>query len=737
MGIYHSRAVYSSNRQFLHKCDVVFAMFIKCYKHVGVQFMLLSTMTKEIILEQYIDKWYADNSVKMKYTNISFDQHLHFIFVDVISILLSLAGDIESNPGPVTAHSRDLSICHINSQSMLSKLDLIAVELGIYDIITVSETWLDQTIENKDLILPNYQEPIRLDRNRHGGGVAAYFSKQVPFVERRELVLPNLEAIWAEVHLNNKQILIGTFYLHPRFDEWNLVQLAIDQAIQICPNIILLGDFNQDMLDLSKSRHIRDLMNIFNLNQVIDTPTRITQNTQTLIDLVLMTSSFNCTGKGVTDPFCSDHCPVFISTNFLTIKQQSYSRKIWCYDRANYDVYRQRLLGCNWNLTDKSVDENVTIISEHILNSADLSIPSKIVTIRPMDPPWMHNQIRKEIRERKKLHKLAKTYNNENDWARFRAQRNLVNNLVKDAKISHFKKLATSLQQGNLNSKQWWTVTKQDSDISCIIQNDNYYTTPHDKATTINNFFCSQSTVDDSHASLPPMELPAESLGIIQISTQDVEDVLKLLNVSKASGSDLISPRLLKEGAPVLSTHLANLFNKSIETSVFPSQWKLANVIPVHKKGDRTDASNYRPISLLSCLGKVFEKCVFKHMYNFLNNHNKITPVQSGFTPGDSAVYQLIDLYDTFCRALDDGKEVRVVFCDISKAFDRVWHRGLLFKLRRMGICGPLLNWFQSYLNNRLQRVALEGCVSDYREIKAGVPQGVNTWATFVPYIYQ
>ena len=161
------------------------------------------------------------------------------------------------------------------------------------------------------------------------------------------------------------------------------------------------------------------------------------------------------------------------------------------------------------------------------------------------------------------------------------------------------------MQQGNLNSKQWWTVTNQflkqnkDSDISCIIQNDNYYTSPHNKATTINNFFCSQSTVDDSHAMLPPMELPAESLGIIQISTQDVEDVLKLLNVSKASGSDLISPKLLKEGAPVLSTHLANLFNKSIETSVFPSQWKLANVIPVHKKGDRTDASNYRPISLL------------------------------------------------------------------------------------------------------------------------------------------
>ena len=168
----------------------------------------------------------------------------------------------------------------------------------------------------------------------------------------------------------------------------------------------------------------------------------------------------------------------------------------------------------------------------------------------------------------------------------------------------------------------------------------------------------------------------------------------------------------------------ANLFNLSLSSSVFPSQWKLANIIPIFKKGDRADASNYRPISLLSCLGKVFEKCVFKHLYNYLRTNNRITPVQSGFTPGDSAVFQLIDLYDTFCRALDDGKEVRVVFCDISKAFDRVWHRGLLFKLRRMGVCGPLLDWFQNYLIGRHQRVALEGCVSDYKGIKAGVPQG-------------
>ena len=142
------------------------------------------------------------------------------------------------------------------------------------------------------------------------------------------------------------------------------------------------------------------------------------------------------------------------------------------------------------------------------------------------------------------------------------------------------------------------------------------------------------------------------------------------------------------------------------------------------KKGDKTNVSNYRPISLLSCIGKVFEKCIFKHLHNYIINNSLISPVQSGFTPNDSAVFQLIDLYDTFSKAIDDGKEIRVIFCDISKAFDRVWHKGLLFKLRRMGITGSLLSWFRSYLGRRHQRVVLEGSYSDFLEVKAGVPQG-------------
>lgn len=106
---------------------------------------------------------------------------------------------------------------------------------------------------------------------------------------------------------------------------------------------------------------------------------------------------------------------------------------------------------------------------------------------------------------------------------------------------------------------------------------------------------------------------------------------------------------------------------------------------------------------------KTFERVLYKRVHNFLVENQIITPFQSGFTRGDSAVNQLVDLYNTFGRALDEGKEVRVVFCDISKAFDRVWHKGLIAKLHHYGINGRLLKWFESYLSQRFQRVVIPG----------------------------
>ena len=122
---------------------------------------------------------------------------------------------------------------------------------------------------------------------------------------------------------------------------------------------------------------------------------------------------------------------------------------------------------------------------------------------------------------------------------------------------------------------------------------------------------------------------------------------------------------------------------------------------PIPKSGDRSALSHRRPVSLLCTIEKSFERAVFKHFYNHLHENNILTSLQSGFIPGDSTVNQLAYLYNAFCQALDTGKEVRVVFCDISMAFGRVWHEGLLLKLEAAGISGNLLAWFRSYLTNR------------------------------------
>ena len=127
-------------------------------------------------------------------------------------------------------------------------------------------------------------------------------------------------------------------------------------------------------------------------------------------------------------------------------------------------------------------------------------------------------------------------------------------------------------------------------------------------------------------------------------------------------------------------------------------------VMPLFKKGDANTPSNYRPISLLSCLGKLMERVVYKHLYNHFVSHNLIYCKQSGFLRGHSTVFQLIDIFDQIARSLDDKTVTCMVFCDISKAFDRVWHQGLLFKLKENGISGNLLKWIESYLSNQLKK---------------------------------
>ena len=344
----------------------------------------------------------------------------------------------------------------------------------------------------------------------------------------------------------------------------------------------------------------------------------------------------------------------------------------------------------------------------------------------------MNAIIRKEIRRRNRLYRKAKKSNNASCWTKFKFVRNRVISIIRQSKENYYERLSSKLKSGTLSSPDWWKTLK--SMISphtetCIpplfdVSSDSMIADDHEKANLLNVHFENQSCIDDSFSNIPVerFQLEHDTLHTINIIPTEVLDVLKTLKTGKASGPDCINNRILIETAHQLAPHLSELFNFSLNISSVPNSWKVSNVCPIFESGDTSLPSNYRPVSLLNSIEKVLERVIFKHVFNHLKDNNFITSRQSGFVPGDSTVNQVTSIYNNICKALDDGLEFRVVFCDISKAFDKVWHKGLL--LRRAEIGGKLLNWFSDYLSNRVQRVVLPGGVSSLCHVQAGVPQG-------------
>ena len=213
----------------------------------------------------------------------------------------------------------------------------------------------------------------------------------------------------------------------------------------------------------------------------------------------------------------------------------------------------------------------------------------------------------------------------------------------------------------NTKQNNWWKTLKhfikpeQADVIPPLNTNGQIYTEDKDKANILNSFFTEQTLLDESQATLPQtVTNTTYKLDSIIVTPEEVRDTLKSLPTGKAAGPDLINNRLLKELAQPLALPLSEFFNFSLSSGSVPHIWKQANVTPIHKKNDPSDVSNYRSISLLSTVSKVLEKIVHKYLFNFFRDNNVITPFQSGFVPGDSTVNQLIDIYNTFCKALDE-----------------------------------------------------------------------------------
>ena len=702
-------------------------------------------------------------------TNLKFTQRLTFYFfitcfVIWLAVLLLLSGNVHPNPGPLSLSSvgstsssssssfadavfdplnldYHLSFVQYNVQSIAPKLDILHAELHAFDILAFTETWLSASTLTNDLLFQSYHPPERKDRveDRHGG-VMLYVKEGLHYRRRQDLEPKGIECLWIEIINKHKHVLFGLFYRPPNSDAnyystiEDSIHLAVDTGLN---DIIVTGDFNFNLLSAQTSRKIEYFCTQFSLYQSIDQPTHFTENSSSLLDIIFIHNKDHLILSGVGDPFLDQqlryHCPIYGIFRFAKPKLKSFTRQIWNYDQGDFNLLRTKATNTDWeSLRDNDINVYANNFTNHILYIAKECIPNRVIRVRPSDPPWLTTYIKRFIRKRKRAYRKAKLTNLPTNWNKFRKLRNKVVNMIREAKNTHTDKISDKLKSGSISSRDWWTILKlfispkTRSTVPPIEHNGAVYTEDQDKATLLNDFFQIQTLLNDQNAALPdiPRYNVESKLSTIALTPLEVESVLKTLVVGKASGPNGVNNRILKELSREISQPLCSLFNYSLQTCTVPNSWKESNVCPVPKKDNESQLSNYRPISLLNSEGKVFERLIFKHLFNHLRDNNILTSMQSGFIPGDSTVNQLTFLYNTFCRALDDGKEVRVVFCDISKAFDRVWHAGLIHKLEAAGVSGRLLVWFKNYLSDRKQRVVLPGAYSDWTNIRAGVPQG-------------
>ena len=324
---------------------------------------------------------------------------------------------------------------------------------------------------------------------------------------------------------------------------------------------------------------------------------------------------------------------------------------------------------------------------------------------------------------------------NENSTDHKEAIKTLQNKLtstIENAKSEYYSKLSIKLLNPKTCSKAYWSILKifvNDKKIPIIpplYHNGNFITDFCQKAELFNSFFAEQCSTLPNSSKLPTNLAPRtdQSLTSVHFSQDDILKIIQNLNPNKAQNPDKISIPMIKICGKSLCKPLEMIFKSRIQKGEYPSEWKKANVVPVHKKGDKQLLKNYRPISLLPIFGKIFERIIYNNIFEYLTTNKLISNNQSGFKPGDSCINQLLSITHEIYHSLDNGLEVRGVFLDISKAFDKVWHEGLILKLNQYGISENLLCLIKCFLKNGKQRVVLNGQTSSWTNVLAGVLQG-------------
>ena len=347
--------------------------------------------------------------------------------------------------------------------------------------------------------------------------------------------------------------------------------------------------------------------------------------------------------------------------------------------------------------------------------------------------PWLSAALRTQIKLKNAKHKEALKSNDQTVKDEYKNIKRELHSSLRNSEISYY---SNQLDLHRLDVGKRWKVLREilnmnnpSSKKKLIFDINNKTTTdPNEIATGFNNFFVTigpqlAKNIKSDINPLSYVKSVNNSMVLTDVTSTEVRNVIASLKNS-SSGYDEFPPFVGKSCVEAYIKPLTHLINLSLKSGVFPSELKLAKVVPIFKAGDTSAINNYRPISVLSFFSKVYEKIVYNHVLDFVDDNNVLYDYQYGFRHSHSTQQAIITLIDRISKSLVKGDIAIIILLDLKKAFDTVDHRILLRKLYAYGIRGTLLKWFESYLTGRTQYVAFNGTNSDTHYVKCGVPQG-------------
>ena len=628
--------------------------------------------------------------------------------------------------------------CNIRGLRMkIDELILLASELQP-QVMAFTETWLSPPILDAEIHIPGYN-CLRSDRiQSRGGGVILYYlcGLTVKLLESFHNTEGTEEGLVVRVKNGCKLATIVLIYRSPVSD--GLLTLQKLEMWRKKPDCLILGDFNAPKINWSEltchspsesfdSSLLNWSLEASMFQHVLQPTRKVAGQQENILDLIFSPKPSDVSQLSYLPPVGnSDHISLsFRWQGCLPISTTAcYRPNVW---RTDFELLRMAATQVDWSFPDESsVNDAWCHFRNQLFSITDVHVP--LTKRRPFSrgPPWITRELRSLLRKRRKLWNRFKETSSPDDYASYKACRNLCTLKKNENRTLFEQDLA---MKAKTNSKPLFAYlkrrTKAGSGVPAleISPEDDLVDDDLAKAQLLADHY---SSVYASETLLLP-DFPVRSpctLDDVVFETSAVEKILRNLDPNSSPGPDNIHPLILRNLADIIATPVAKIFQLSLREGRLPNEWKVAIVKPMHKGGSPHSPSNYRPISLTCVLGKCLERLIKSAMQSHLASLDLLSPTQHGFQKGRSCITNLLLARETWAESLDSGLHLDVVFIDFSKAFDKVPHRRLLRKLNSYGISGKLLTWIADFLKDRQMLVKVNDLTSHPILASSGVPQG-------------